>query len=252
MNTSGWPGTERSGVHRHPSRAIEFDAEHRPSDDAWTPAAHSTVPASTRSPPTCTAPVSMAVTGAPLDHLHAQAARVTRLADVRSDSGKVVQNRRARLHQQDARGCGIDVVELLLQRLPRDLRERAGQLHAGRAAADDDEGQQRPLAVAIGLALGPLERQQHAPANLQGIVEGLEPGRARLPVVVAEVRVGDARRRRSGRRSRRHRRRRDASRFASGSMRSTVASSTRRFSWPRRIQRIGDAMSPGDSPAVAT
>ena len=29
-------------------------------------------------------------------------------------------------------------------------------------------------------------------------------------------------------------------------------SSTRTFFWRRRIQRIGDAMSPGDSPAVAT
>ena len=52
---------------------------------------------------------------------------------------------RAALEQQDARRLGPDVAEVLPQRLPRDLGERAGELDAGRAAADDHEGQQPPL-----------------------------------------------------------------------------------------------------------
>ena len=75
------------------------------------------------------------------------------------------------------------------QRLPRDLRQRAGELDAGRSAADDDERQQAPLRVGIGLALGRLERQQHPPPDLERIVERLQPGRARRPLGMAEVGV---------------------------------------------------------------
>ena len=41
----------------------------------------------------------------------------------------------------------------------------------------------------IGLALGALERQQHAAADLERVLERLQAGRDRAPLVVAEVRV---------------------------------------------------------------
>ena len=44
----------------------------------------------------------------------------------------------------------------------------------------------------IGLALGVLEREQHAAADLQRILERLQSGRERAPLVVAEVGVGRA------------------------------------------------------------
>ena len=94
---------------------------------------------------------------------------------MRADSGSIVSNS-------------------LPQRVPRDLGERAGQFDAGRTAADDDERQQVPLARRVGLALGLLERQQHPPPHRQRIVERLEPGRVRRPLLVAEVRVRRARR----------------------------------------------------------
>ena len=78
------------------------------------------------------------------------------------------------------------------ERVAPDLGHRAGHLDAGRAAADDDEGQPGVPADRVGLALGALERQQHAAADLQRVLEALEPGRERLPLVVAEVGVAGA------------------------------------------------------------
>ena len=78
------------------------------------------------------------------------------------------------------------------QRLAGDFRERAGELDAGRPAADDDERQQAALPVGIRLALGGFERQQHPPPHLQRIVERLQSRRARRPLGVAEVRVRGA------------------------------------------------------------
>ena len=41
----------------------------------------------------------------------------------------------------------------------------------------------------IGLPLGALEGEQHAAPDLERILQALQPGRERLPLVVAEVGV---------------------------------------------------------------
>ena len=74
----------------------------------------------------------------------------------------------------------------------RQLRYRAGQLDARRAAADDHEGEKGGAAFGIGLALGALQRQQNPAAYRRGVFESLEPGCIRLPFVVAEVGVARA------------------------------------------------------------
>ena len=79
--------------------------------------------------------------------------------------------------------------EVAGERLPRDLGERARHFDAGRPAADDDERQQRRPLRRIALALGALERQQHAPPDLERILQRLQARRDRPPLVVAEVRV---------------------------------------------------------------
>jgi hypothetical protein len=79
--------------------------------------------------------------------------------------------------------------EILWQRFARDLGERAGQFDARRAAADDGERQQAALSSGIRFALGCFERQQHAPADVERIVQRLQPGRTRFPFWMAEVRV---------------------------------------------------------------
>ena len=123
----------------------------------------------------------------------------------------------------------MDAAEVLAQRLPRDLGERAGQLDAGRPAADDDERQQPPLPAGVGFALGRFERQQHPPPHLERIVERLEAGARGRPFRMTEVGV-----RRAGRE---HEVvvRRSASppsistRRAAGSIARTFASSTSTF-----------------------
>ena len=95
----------------------------------------------------------------------------------------------AAFDEHDARRLGADVPEVLPQRLARDLGERAGQLDAGRSAADDHERQQAPLHGGVRLPLRRFERQQHPPPDLERIVERLQPGRARRPLGVAEVRM---------------------------------------------------------------
>ena len=106
--------------------------------------------------------------------------------------------------------------------------------------------------AASALALGPLEREQHAAAHLERVFQRLQARRVRPPVVVAEVRV-----RRAGGDDQvvvgelgavgevHDLARRDRSR-------STSPSSTSTLRWWRRIHRIGEAMSPGDSTAIAT
>ena len=96
--------------------------------------------------------------------------------------GKRAENMRTALEQHDARGLRMDAAEVVAQRLPRDFGERAREFHAGRPAADDDERQQAPLRLRIGLALGGFKRQQHAPPHLQRIVQRLETGRAGSPI----------------------------------------------------------------------
>ena len=70
------------------------------------------------------------------------------------------QMRRA-LEQEHARLARIDAAEVARQRVEGDLADGAGELDAGGAAADDDEGQ--PLALHLGVvghALGLFERRQ--------------------------------------------------------------------------------------------
>src|SRR5437899_1482482 len=51
----------------------------------------------------------------------------------------------------------------------------------------------RPLGAVL-LALGGLERQEHAAADLERVFQGFEPRRQHFPLIVAEVRVAGARR----------------------------------------------------------
>ena len=95
----------------------------------------------------------------------------------------------AAFENENARRLRTYVAEILPERLPSDFGERAGQLHAGRAAADNDEGEQTLLFRGIGLAFRGLEREQHAPPHLDRIVERLEPRRVGGPFGVSEIRM---------------------------------------------------------------
>src|SRR6267143_2675987 len=103
--------------------------------------------------------------------------------------GEGGEDARRALEKDDARLGRVDDTEVAGDGPARDLAEGARQLHARGAAADDHEGEERLLLGAVALALGGLVGQQHAAADLQRVLEGLEPRGQHLPFVVAEVRM---------------------------------------------------------------
>ena len=72
-------------------------------------------------------------------------------------------------------------------RLARQLGDGAGELDAGRPAADDDEGQQLAAQDRILADLRLLEGGEDAGADLGGVADRLQAGRRILPVVMAEI-----------------------------------------------------------------
>ena len=157
-----------------------------------------------------------------------------------------------RLHQEDPGARGVDGAEVAAEGVAGDLPEGAGQLHAGRAAADDDERHPLAPALGVGLALGGLEGDEDPAPDVRRVVERLQAGRRRAPTRRDRSTSGGLRRRRSACRTGSGRRPRGGPRAAPGRSRR-----------PRRAARscsVGGAGSsgaagrcrPGDSAPVAT
>src|SRR5688572_29267482 len=70
--------------------------------------------------------------------------------------------------------------------------ERARELHPGRSAADEHEGEQLLPSETIPLPLGPLEREKDATPDTERVLECFQTGGMRPPLVVSEVRVARA------------------------------------------------------------
>jgi len=102
---------------------------------------------------------------------------------------EVGKHPRAGFDQHHARIFGTEIAEVAAQRDARQLDHRAGKLHAGRAAANNDESQQVLPPRRIGLELGLLERHQEPAAHRRRIFQRLEPGCIGLPVAVSEIGV---------------------------------------------------------------
>ena len=120
-------------------------------------------------------------------HLRAQLLQLLDRA-LREALGEAGQDARPRLDERDLRLPRVDRSEVLAQDEPRELGDGARQLDAGGTAADHHEGEElAPLAL-VGLALRPLEGEEHAAPDLESVLDALEAGRVLLPLVVAEVR----------------------------------------------------------------
>jgi hypothetical protein len=102
------------------------------------------------------------------------------------------QNPRASLEQEDLRVGRTHPPEVVLERVVRDLRERARHFDARRSAADDDEVQPRPPLNRVARPLRPFEGVERLPPDERGVLDRLQAGRVRFPVVAAEVAVGRA------------------------------------------------------------
>ena len=162
-----------------------------PIGEAATPAAQMTVRDSIRSPPNATP--SLVDRGDQRRGPHLDAERLEARPGLRRERlGEGQQDAVRPLEQDDASGPGVDVPEVAREDVAGDLGEGAGHLDSGRAAADDDEREPGPAPLGVVLALGRLEREQHAAADGRGVLDRLEPGRDRGPLVVAEIGVGRA------------------------------------------------------------
>ncbi|MCW0450731.1 hypothetical protein NB706_003565 [Xanthomonas sacchari] len=127
----------------------------------------------------------------PGQHVHAELLQLfLRLG--REVFGERGQHPRAGLDQPHPRLGRVDAAELVLQRVPGDLRQGAGQLDPGGAAADDGEAEPGRARGGVGFRFGTFERQQQVPAQLQRVVQGLQAGCVRGPVVVTEIGMGGA------------------------------------------------------------
>ena len=81
----------------------------------------------------------------------------------------------------------------MLQGAARHFGDRAGHLHAGGAAADNDEGEKaRPLGLVLD-HLRAFEGEQEPPPDLGRVRDVLEAWRERCPIVMAEIGMGRSR-----------------------------------------------------------
>ena len=182
------PGTVRSGSTRtRPARSSGTPSV-APSGDAATPAAQMMVSAANDLGTDRDVPGRDAGHRGSSPHVDAEARQIGARGFAQG-LGERGQHRRTRLDQEDARRARVDVPEIARERLARDLGERAGHLDAGRAAADHDKRQERLAPARIGFTLGTFERQQHAPPDVERVLERLEARRGRAPLVVPEVGV---------------------------------------------------------------
>ena len=97
------------------------------------------------------------------------------------------QQPRARFHQDDARAACVGNTEVARDDIHRELLDRARQLHPGRTAADDDEGQVGLALGRIRLGLRALEGAQQPRTDERGFLHILHPRREGAPVIVTEI-----------------------------------------------------------------
>jgi hypothetical protein len=98
----------------------------------------------------------------------------------------------ATFEQNDVSAGRVDIAEFVGENVAGNLGKGAGEFDSGRAGAHDDEIQRLVLSAHGGLALRQFEGQQDAAANLESILDGLQPGSPRFPFVVTEVGMAGA------------------------------------------------------------
>jgi hypothetical protein len=105
-----------------------------------------------------------------------------------------VQQAAAALHQDHAHRREIQARKVPGRQVTEQLAERPGVLHAGGAAAGDDEREQVRFLAGVRTLGGTLEAPEHGRAQREGVVEALQAHGVRGDVLVAEV-VGHSPRR---------------------------------------------------------
>ena len=179
-------------------------------------------------------------------------------AFVESDAGKLVSTRSAASTRSTVALLVSTARKSRPERLARELGDLPGHLDAGRAGADDDEGEPASPPLGIGLGLGRLEGDQDPVADLERAVERLQLRRVRAATRRGRSRSSASRRRRRACRNR-------AACRASPFGRSPSTTSRRveveaddlgeqnvRVPWRLSTARSGAEISAGESAPVAT
>ncbi len=94
---------------------------------------------------------------------------------------------RGAVDEEDPRLLRVDRAEVVPQGLPRDLADRAGQLHAGRPRADDDERQPGAPPGRIGEALGDLEGVEDLVPDGERLFDALQARRPLAPFLMPVI-----------------------------------------------------------------
>ena len=81
------------------------------------------------------------------------------------------------------------MAEVASKRMAGDLRHGPGELDACRSSADDDERQVGGPSIGVGFALGRFEGIKEPTTDLERVVERLQPGRPRCPLLMTEMGV---------------------------------------------------------------
>ena len=118
--------------------------------------------------------------------LHAKVAELLRRA-----GGEVLRHVRKdgwrSFNEDDARVRGVDATEVAFEDVAAKFGEGAGQLDAGRAAADDHKRHQPLPHHRVGFALRFLERQQHFMTDADGVLQRFEARGELLPLGMPEI-----------------------------------------------------------------
>src|SRR5262249_48098794 len=97
------------------------------------------------------------------------------------------QNAWAAFKEDDSSPPWIDGAEFVAQNLARNLCERAGEFYSGRPSTHNDEVKVEWRLPCCCLPLGQFERQQHTTSDFECVLDGLQAGRPRLPLVMSEI-----------------------------------------------------------------
>ena len=102
---------------------------------------------------------------------------------------KCRQQARRRLHENHPRCCRIEATKFLVHAKPSEFGDRACKLYTRRAAADDEEGQQRLTLLQVVSGFRTFKCREYAATNLRRIFYALQAGREGRPLILAEIAV---------------------------------------------------------------
>src|SRR5277367_2000852 len=92
----------------------------------------------------------------------------------------------ARFDEHDSCTSRVNVAKVSTQSVAGNFNDLAGELNSGWTTANDDKGEKRRAGGGVAFPFRVLERRQDTAADVYCILDRLETGCERFPIVVAE------------------------------------------------------------------